>query len=147
MFFRALTGRRCGCNCNNGFQTVDFGCDLGNNNCECGMLGCYQINRIKWRNSCENLCDCNIQSLIELTESGYSDWRRDPVTTASRYLNSCHIPQDYKTTPAFLRDTTCFNGKTYVLLGFNCLCSIAFELCRVCNDEDVWVVCRYAYVN
>ncbi len=130
-----------GCNdmpigCENGGSAISKRCIDGN----------VDICGIRFKNSPEQFCPCELQEIQDLVDNGYETWRLDPASVAARFMQNCFIDDSFRGYPAYVYGKCRSCDKTYVVLGVACAGKMIFELCQPVKKGEcgIWIVTRYA---
>ncbi|MBQ7896957.1 MAG: hypothetical protein IJ323_00895 [Clostridia bacterium] len=105
---------------------------------------------IRWKDSPCQTCDCQLCEEQGLVDSGFENWRTDPVAVATRFMQNCFIDDCFRGYPTYLAGKCTCADKTYVVLGVTCAGKMIFELCQPVKEgsDGIWEVTRYAdYCN
>lgn len=131
----------CGCGCEKGAEVMP---SCHTSVTQCNNM-CVNISGVRFKNSPEELCPCEIMELQSLADNGYETWRLDPVATAARFSKNCFIDQCFRQSPVYLAGTCRTCDRTYVVLGAGCCGKMIFELCQPAKQGEggIWKVTRY----
>ena len=105
---------------------------------------------VRWQNNPCPTCDCQLCEAQGLVDSGFENWRTDPVAVATRFMQNCFIDDSFRGYPTYLAGKCSCNDKTYVVLGVTCAGKMIFELCQPVKNgcSGIWEVTRYSkYCN
>lgn len=99
---------------------------------------------IRWENA-PQVCDCQLCEAQSSVDAGFEQWRLDPVSVATRFMNNCFIDDCFRGYPTYLAGKCSCCDKTYVVLGVSCAGKMIFELCQPVNQgsKGIWEVVRY----
>lgn len=131
-------------------------CEEDNNPCLTGstVTPCSQnevnLCGIRWKNSPCQTPDCQLCEAQSLVDSGFENWRTDPVAVATRFMQNCFIDDCFRGYPTYLAGKCTCSDKTYVVLGVTCAGKMIFELCQPVKEgcDGIWEVTRYGeYCN
>lgn len=105
---------------------------------------------IRWKTPPCLTPDCQLCEAQSLVDSGFENWRTDPVAVATRFMQNCFIDECFRGYPTYLAGKCRCSDKAYVVLGVTCQGQMIFELCQPVKDGEggIWEVTRYAeYCN
>ena len=104
---------------------------------------------VRFKNSPEEFCPCQLQEIQDLVDNGYETWRLDPVAVSARFMQNCFIDDCFRGLPSYLAGKCRCCDKTYVVLGVGCAGKMIFELCQPVKQGEcgIWIVTRYGKYN